>query len=282
MNHFKTSSFIRRENKILSALKNGRVPVGLQMYSHNADIIEILGITGFDYVMIDNEHVRLNPESLVNLIRASDAASVTPIVRVDENNPAKIRAAVESGALGVVVPHIRNAAEAKQAVQSCHYPPEGTCGVCPAIRSAKYAQENWAEYMEYSNENITLIALLEDVEGIENAEEIFAELKPGRDAVGIGLADLANSLMRKGESVDWDHPYLKEAKEKVMNLSQKTGIPVQGMVWPKSDIESAKKVIANGTKILLTFPDLHIIHEYCRNVMSELHDLSFNTRAVNN
>jgi len=114
------------------------------------------------------------------------------------------------------------------------------------------------------------IPLLEDVEAIENAEEIFALLKPGRDAAGLGLADISNSLLQPGEKVNWQHPYLKEASTKVMAISNKTGIPMMGMPWPKADLTSAKATLAGGTKILILFPDLHFWYETCRNIIKEI------------
>lgn len=125
--------------------------------------------------------------------------------------------------------------------------------------------------MAYSNSNTMFVALLEDVEAIDRAEEIFALLKPGRDAIGLGLADIANSLLTQpGEKVQWQHPYLKEASTKAISLSKKTGIPLMGMAWPNADIASAKAVIESGTKILIFFPDTHFWYGICRNIVKEI------------
>ena len=70
--------------------------------------------------------------------------------------------------------------------------------------------------------------------------------------------------------MQWQHPYIKEASAKVMAISNKTGIPIIGMAWPKADLASAKAVLAGGTKILLFFPDTHFWYELCRNIIKEL------------
>jgi 2-keto-3-deoxy-L-rhamnonate aldolase RhmA len=264
-------TFMPRGNRVLETLKKGITPLGMQMYSHSPDLIEIVGYAGFDFVKIDMEHSRLNPETLVMLIRTAEASGLTPLVRVGENNRLLIRSCVESGARGVVVPHIKNAAEARAALDALRYPPEGTCGMCPAVRASYYSQEAWEEYMAYSNENVMFVPLIEDVEGVDNAEEILSLLKPGTDAVGLGLGDIANSLLtKKGEKVQWQHPYLAEAGAKVMDLAEKMKIPVMGMAWPKADAASAKAVIAKGIKILLFFPDTHFWAEMCRNIIKEM------------
>jgi 2-keto-3-deoxy-L-rhamnonate aldolase RhmA len=247
------SPFENRRNRVLVRLEKGETPLGMQMFTKHPDLIEIVGYAGFDFVMIDMEHSRVNPETMVNCIRA----------------------AVESGAQGVIVPHVLNAASAQKAIDALRYPPEGKCGICPAIRAAYYQQDLWEEYMTYANNNVMFVPLLEDVEAIESAEEIIALLKPGRDAVGLGLADISNSLISKpGEKVQWQHPYLKEAFDKVMALTKKADIPIMGMAWPKADLESAKAVLANGTKILIFFPDHHFWYNMCRDIIKEMRGLA--------
>ncbi|OGO31520.1 MAG: hypothetical protein A2Z29_10605 [Chloroflexi bacterium RBG_16_56_11] len=260
-----------RPNKVLEALAKGETPLGMQMYTHSEDLIEIVGYTGFDFVMIDMEHSRVSPETMVHCIRAAEVSGTTPMIRVSENSPGIIRAAIEAGAQGIFIPHTRNAEDARKALEAIRYPPEGKCGICPAIRASGYSQDYWEEYMETANSQVMFIPLLEDVEAIENAEEIFALLKPGRDAVGLGLGDITNSLLtRPGEKVQWQHPYIKEASTKVMAISEKTGIPIIGMAWPKADLASARAVLAGGTRILLFFPDTHFWYEICRNIIKEL------------
>jgi 2-keto-3-deoxy-L-rhamnonate aldolase RhmA len=266
--------FKPKQNRILAALKRGDIPLGMQMYTGASDLIEIVGYTGFDFVIIDMEHSRVNIETVVHCIRAAEASGLTATVRVTENSPAHIRAAVEAGAQGIFVPHVKTADEAKRAIESMRYPPEGRCGICPAIRAAYYSQDTWEEYMAFSNEQTMFIPLLEDVEGIDNAEEIISLLQPGRDGVGLGLADIANSLLKqKGEKVNWQHPYLHEAFNKVRALCQKRDIPIVGMAWPKANRAGAEAAIANGTRVLLFFPDQHFWYELCKDIMAEMKGL---------
>ena len=168
----------------------------------------------------------------------------------------------------------KRAEEAKKALDAMRYPPEGKCGICPSIRSAYYSQDTWEEYMAYSNKRTMFIPLLEDVEGIDNAREIISLLKPGRDGVGLGLADISNSLLTDpDEKVNWQHPYLQEAFNKVMGICNEKDIPIVGMAWPKADRASAEAVLANGTKELLFFPDQYFWYEICRNIMKEMSGL---------
>ena len=260
-----------RPNKVLEALAKGDTPLGMQMYTHDPDLVEIVGYTGFDFVMLDMEHNRTNPETMVHLIRAAEVSGLTPLVRVGANDVFLIRSAVESGAQGIVVPHVKTADEARAAMVASHYPPQGRCGICPAIRASGYSQGNWEEYMAASNRQIMFIPLLEDVEAIDNAEEIIGLLKPGRDAVGVGGADIANAMLKEeGEGVQWAHPYLREANQKVRAICEEKGVPVMGMAFPTSDLAGVQAAQANGTNIVLFYPDSHIFFEACRNIIQDV------------
>jgi hypothetical protein len=95
-------------------------------------------------------------------------------------------------------------------------------------------------------------------------------LRPGRDGVGLGLADISNSLLTQPrERVQWQHPYLKEAATKVNVICQEKGIPIVGMAWPKADRAGMEAARANGTKVMLFFPDHYFWFEICRNIIKE-------------
>ncbi len=261
-------TFRPRQNRILAALGKGEIPLGMQIYTGAPSLIEILAYTGFDFYMLDMEHSRVNVETMEHCIRAADAAGITTLVRVIENNPGLIRQSIEAGAQGVIVPHVENAQEARKALDALRYPPEGKCGICPSIRAANFSHAGWEEYMEHSNKQTMFIPLLEDKAGIENAEEIIAQLKPGVDAVGVGLGDLSHSfLTQPGQKLDWQHPYLMEAFDKVLAIAKKRGIPVIGMPWPEATPECTRASIDKGLKIILHFPDQHLFYNLCRDIV---------------
>ena len=229
-------TFRPKQNRILAALEKGEIPLGMQIYTGNPSMIEILAYTGFDFYMLDMEHSRVNVETMEHLIRAADAAGITTLVRVTENNPGLIRQSIEAGAQGVIVPHVKTVQDARKALDALRYPPEGRCGICPSIRAASFSHAGWDDYMEHSNKQTMFIPLLEDIEGIENAEEIIAQLKPGVDAVGVGLGDLSHSLLTQpGQKVDWQHPYLTEAFDKVLAISKRRRDSSNGYAVAKSN-----------------------------------------------
>jgi 2-dehydro-3-deoxyglucarate aldolase len=245
-------------NRILATLRGGKVPLGMEINTGNPSLIEILAYTGFDFCMLDMEHARVNPENMEHCIRAGEASGITVIVRVTENNPSLIRQAKEAGAQGVVIPHIETAQDARKAVESLRFPPDGKCGFGPS-RAEMYGA--FKEYKQYSNDNTMLVPLLEDQNGIDNAEEILAELKPGVDAIGVGQGDLRASLLTKsGEIID--ETYVPKAFAKVLALSKKAGIPMMNMALTP---EALKPNIEQGVKILLGSIDWVVFYRACQD-----------------
>ena len=90
-----TSPFENKRNRVLVRLEKDETPLGMQMFTKDPDLIEIVGYAGFDFVMIDMEHSRVNPETMVNCIRTAEASGLAPLIRVTENNPGWLRAPCE-------------------------------------------------------------------------------------------------------------------------------------------------------------------------------------------
>lgn len=263
-------TFRPKVNRILSVLQKGEIPLGMQIYTGDPSMIEILAYTGFDFYMLDMEHSRVNVETMEHCIRAADAAGITTVIRVAENNPSYIRQSIEAGAQGVIVPHVKNREDAKKAVDAVRYPPEGKCGICPVIRAANFSAAAWDEYLEHSSHQTMVIPILEDKEAFNNLDEIFAELKPRVDAVWFGRGDLAQDLTEPGKKVDWDHPFIMEAFDKTLAVSNRTNIPTMAIPWPVLTPEAAKAALMRGAKIMLYSIDQALFYNLCLDIVKAM------------
>jgi 2-keto-3-deoxy-L-rhamnonate aldolase RhmA len=262
--------FRPRENRILAELKKGMVPLGMLIYTGDPSMIEILALAGFDFYVLDMEHSRINVETMEHCMRAADAVGITSVIRVPENNPTHIRYSIEAGAQGVIVPHVKNREDAEKARDAIRYPPEGKCGICPAIRAANYSTPAWEEYLEHSSKETMLIPILEDLEAIDKAEEIFTELKPGTDAVWFGRGDLAQAIRKDGEKVPWDDPYIAKAFGEVLTLSKRTGIPTMATPWPEPTCECAQETMGKGVRIMLYATEQLLFYNLCLDIVKNL------------
>ncbi|MGE0860088.1 MAG: HpcH/HpaI aldolase/citrate lyase family protein [Gammaproteobacteria bacterium] len=154
----------------------------------NALSAEMLARAGFDWVLIDMQHGCMDYETAVGMIRAIDLGGVTPLVRVPWNEPGIIGRMLDAGAMGVVVPMIQDADDARRAVDACLYPPAGRRSFGPI----RVGTRDGAGYFASANERVAVIPMIETADALANVEAIAAV--PGVDALFVGPFDLSIAL----------------------------------------------------------------------------------------
>jgi 2-dehydro-3-deoxyglucarate aldolase/4-hydroxy-2-oxoheptanedioate aldolase len=163
------------KNRLISMIDQRQVPVGMQCFTGDHTLIEVMGVTGLDYVWIDSEHSGINPRALEDTVRVADGVNLATIVRIPEpDDTTSARRALEAGAQGIVIPMVRNAEDVLRMRDALMYPPNGTRGICPAYRVAGYSLRTFGEYAAASDAGLLLIPMIETVEGLEHVEEICA------------------------------------------------------------------------------------------------------------
>lgn len=184
------------QNPLLKKMAADAVITGMYVQTASPDIVEIASASGIDYVIIDQEHGGFGYEETVNLIRAAEAAGVCPVVRVENHGASGLRKAVEAGALGVYVPDVRTAEQARAAIAAVKFRDAdngGMRGACPTVRAARSrGAAEWSRYVAWSNANVTVSILVESEEGLHNLDEILAV--PGIDTIVLGRFDLAHEM----------------------------------------------------------------------------------------
>ncbi len=182
-------------------LNNRETVIGTWNIIPSSTIVEAIGYSGFDFVVIDAEHGPINMETAENLIRAAEVAGTTPIVRVPTNESYLVLRALDIGAHGVQVPHVSTKEEAERVVKYSKYYPKGERGFSPFTRAGKYGLEAYTHAYQ-SNENTMIIINIEGKEGIKNLEEIATVRDI--DIIFIGPYDLSQSLGKPGQVSDPD------------------------------------------------------------------------------
>ncbi len=155
-------------------------------------LVELIGLAGFDFVVIDREHGAIDLETCENLIRAASAAGLCPMVRVAACDPVLVRQPLDMGAAGVHVPQIGSAEAAALAVKSAKFHPYGERGLQPFVRGASYRTYPTAEFLEETNREVAVVLHIEGVEGVQAFPQIAAV--EGVDVAFIGPYDLSHSL----------------------------------------------------------------------------------------
>ncbi|MFJ8825187.1 HpcH/HpaI aldolase/citrate lyase family protein [Streptomyces sp. NPDC102467] len=151
-------------------------------------LVEMAGVAGLDYVVIDCEHGPADTALLQHHITAAAAQGIDVIVRVGTSEPALALRCLDLGAVGVIHPHIDSAEDARRAVAACHYPPLGERGFATYSRAGRFGTVSAAEHVDASRDTL-VVAMIETERACAAADAIAGT--PGVDAVLVGPADLA-------------------------------------------------------------------------------------------
>lgn len=242
--------------KDLRAMMNAGKPcIGVFAVTASPAIVEMIGYSGLDFVIIDCEHAALNPwgSDLEECVRAAYAADITPLVRVTENSKGMILKALNFGAKGVVVPHINTKEDAEKLVRFSRYAPEGRRSSAPPIRAAKYGFTPFAEFWKLQNKENLVIPIIEEKEAVQNLDQIL-DVK-GLDVIFYGPFDLSMTMGLDGVS---DHPAIWNGLDHTVELCRARGIPVANLCW---DIQSAAESIKRGALMVLLSVDMVIFRQ---------------------
>jgi 2-keto-3-deoxy-L-rhamnonate aldolase RhmA len=183
----------------------------------NPVVVEMLAQTGPDFLLIDGEHAPITPQTLPVLLPAAELQDLPVIYRVAWNRIELIKAALDFGASGLMVPMVNSADEAAEAIAAAKYPPMGKRGM-GAWRASNYYTDRGA-YIERANKDTLMVLQIETKEAIRDIEAIAAV--PGIDALFIGPADLSRSL---GLASSEPQAELRKAYAKVAKAARKNGI----------------------------------------------------------
>lgn len=207
-------------------LAGGETVLGPFVKTPHPHVVEVLATCGFDCLCIDAEHAPFDRPSIDLSIMAARAGGVPVLVRVAATTHDHILAALDSGADGIVAPHVRTRAEAEALVRAVHFGPGGR-GYAGSTRAAGYGQIAMTEHRQTSFARSVAIAQIEDAEALQATEEIAAV--DGLDALFIGRMDLTVSLGCGSP----DDPVVEKAVTRIVQCCVAAGKPV-GMFLPRA------------------------------------------------
>lgn len=171
-------------------LRGGETLAATWIKTPHPHVVEVLALSPLDALVLDAEHAPFDRAAIDTCLLAARAGGKPCLVRPASADAAQLLQALDSGADGVIIPHIRSAEEARAAVAACHYGPGGR-GYAGSTRAAGYTTRGMAAHRAAAA-GITIIAQIEDSEALERIDEIAAV--DGLDALFIGRADLTVSL----------------------------------------------------------------------------------------
>jgi 2-dehydro-3-deoxyglucarate aldolase/4-hydroxy-2-oxoheptanedioate aldolase len=216
------------ENLFKRALRDGPVPVGTWLMSGAPSTAEALGYCGFDFLVLDMEHVPIGVPEAVHLLRAIAGTPAQALVRLEWNDPVLIKKLLDAGAQSLMMPFVQTPEEAARAVAACKYPPLGTRGIAAVHRASRYGRD--ADYLRTANDEICVVLQLETRAAIARMKDIAAV--PGVDALFIGPGDLAGDMGELGRIAA---PAVQDALRDAAAAARACGKPV-GIVGPNPEM----------------------------------------------
>ena len=187
------------ENAFRQALASGRRLIGTHVNLTDYRICEILGQAGFDYLWIDMEHVGTSFADMERHLIAAKAAGTPCLVRVPWNEIPQIKRVLEAGPDAIVVPMVNSVEEARQAIDTCIYPPEGKRGFGPC-RAVRYGMDSARDYIDRISKQLCRFVQIESEDAV-NAMDGMAEI-PYLDGFILGPMDLSGSVHELGHIMD--------------------------------------------------------------------------------
>lgn len=197
-----------RRNTMKAKLQAGQPAIGISMTFPSSHLVEMLGYCGFDWVLLDCEHGPMTAETVETMVMASELAGIIPIVRPPAATSDELPRLLDRGAMGVQMPHVSTAEDARRAVEQVKYAPLGRRGLgAAALRSATYELSvSRNDYVDWVNQETLVCVQIEDVEALRNLESILTV--EGVDVFFLGPTDLSQSL---GHLREPSHPDVRRA-----------------------------------------------------------------------
>ena len=251
-------------NLLKEKIKNKEKVLGTFFELGSMSVIECLGQTGLDFVIIDNEHGPFETESTMNYVRACDNVGLTPLVRVREVSRPAILKPLDIGAKGLIVPCIETVEQAKKVVEYGKFSPIGKRGFCPSRKvywGYSHPQGQPIDIgMKHENEETLLILQCETVGCLENIETIVS--MDGIDGIFIGPFDLSISMGIPGQ---FDNPEFLKAIDKILSSCKKYNKISSVFTGRFDDID---KYYKQGFDIVTYSLDSNILVDGFKNLVS--------------
>jgi 4-hydroxy-2-oxoheptanedioate aldolase len=241
------------DNLLKRKLYNDQPVIGTWSIISSPIVVEILALSGFDFLILDMEHGVYDQTALDACIRACEAAGCAPIVRVPGINPSAAQWALDLGAYGIIVPQVGNVASAELAVGMSKFAPAGSRGYNPFTRATNYAAPGNNQFGKLRNdfglssiivENQTALNDLSGILGISHLDVVY-----------VGVYDLSIALGYEG---DVKHPAICQVLEQTIAKVRSAGKIAGLMVRTKEDVSKAVKL---GARFLVYSVDTSILRE---------------------
>lgn len=236
--------------KLKEKINKGKDVYGTWCLIPSPEVINIISKAGLDFVLIDMEHGLIDFTILEHMVIAAEAENCEAIIRVSTTDEIEILKALETGASGVIVPHVESVEDREKAMSFMKYPPLGMRGFSPFARAGGYTTK--LNHTTNENKRILTGILIEGQNGIENIKEIIDD--PELDIIYVGTYDISSSL---GIAGDVNNEKVLEVLERCTKIIRESGKSAGCLFHSQEELSYFKKI---GINFLLYKVDTSMIH----------------------
>ena len=249
-------------NKFKRAIQSGKLQIGLWSMLASHVTVEVIAGAGFDWIVLDTEHAPNELPMVYSQLQATNGGTAHPVVRVPWNDMVTIKRYLDIGAQSLLIPCVETEEEARNAVASTRYPPEGKRGYAAASRASAFGRIG--NYARDCQRELCLLLQVETKRALENLEAI-AQVE-GVDGVFIGPGDLSADLGHVGDS---KNPEVQNVIEDSIRRILACGKPA-GILTP--DEELARRYIGLGCVFTAVGSDIGILARVTEQLAARFKD----------
>jgi 2-dehydro-3-deoxyglucarate aldolase/4-hydroxy-2-oxoheptanedioate aldolase len=254
------------ENPVKQQLASGGRAFGSMIFEFFTPAMpRLLKNAGAEFALYCMEHTGASYETLKPQFALCRALGVAPLVRVPGTEYDFNARALDCGALGVMVPLVDTAEQAKFIVSCTRYPPAGgRRGAAFGFAHDDYEGGDVVDKMKMIHERTLVIAMIETKQGLENVDAIAAV--PGVDVLWLGHFDMSNFLGIPGQ---FSHPLFQDAIKKIVGAAHKHG---KAAGYMAASAALGKEYLGHGFRILATGTDQGMLQEATRAMLEGMRD----------
>lgn len=235
-------------NRFRQRLLSGETLIGSWCSLANPVTTEVLGLAGFDWLVLDGEHAPNDITTFVPQLMALKGSPSAAVVRPPCNEPVIIKRLLDIGFYNFLIPFVESEEEAALAVASTRYPPAGIRGVSVSHRSNMYG--TLPDYNLDINNNISVLVQIESQQGVDNLDSIIKV--DGVDGIFVGPGDLSAALGYLGQPA---HPEVLKVIQHIFTRARAAGKP-SGILAPVE--ADARRYLEWGATFVAVGSDLGV------------------------
>ena len=161
-----------RKNKVKEMMKAGKPVINGWLQIPSTVSAEVMAHQGWDSLTIDMQHGLVDYTNALPMLQTISTTDVTPLARVNWNEPGQIMKILDAGCYGIICPMVSNKEEAERFVQACMYPPHGYRSFGP-VRGLIYGG---SDYAKHANDEMLKLAMIETKESLDKLDEIMSQV----------------------------------------------------------------------------------------------------------